>query len=186
MAGEQPRPSLIAAVLLQRGMALNWERPERRSPSSPAQLIRSSCEASGTRWSARPSAPAAPSRRSQQSSPPCSVSSALRADEVIGIDLGTTNSCVAVMEGKARTCCEDANPAVLQSREGAAITGWRPLRIAQCRRDESHIIHVLHVLSSLPASRSDWSQRLVPSSSTPACWRPLSRPACLLRCRRPR
>jgi hypothetical protein len=30
----------------------------------------------------------------------CSVSSALRADEVIGIDLGTTNSCVAVMEGK--------------------------------------------------------------------------------------
>ncbi len=29
-----------------------------------------------------------------------SVSSALRADEVIGIDLGTTNSCVAVMEGK--------------------------------------------------------------------------------------
>ena len=33
---------------------------------------------------------------------PCSVSSALRADEVIGIDLGTTNSCVAVMEGKVR------------------------------------------------------------------------------------
>jgi molecular chaperone DnaK (HSP70) len=32
----------------------------------------------------------------------CSVSSALRADEVIGIDLGTTNSCVAVMEGKVR------------------------------------------------------------------------------------
>lgn len=31
-----------------------------------------------------------------------SVSSALRADEVIGIDLGTTNSCVAVMEGKVR------------------------------------------------------------------------------------
>jgi hypothetical protein len=40
----------------------------------------------------------------------CSVSSAVRADEVIGIDLGTTNSCVAVMEGKVscyvlpRTC----------------------------------------------------------------------------------
>ena len=32
--------------------------------------------------------------------PRCSVSSLLRADEVIGIDLGTTNSCVAVMEGK--------------------------------------------------------------------------------------
>lgn len=31
-----------------------------------------------------------------------SVSSSLRADEVIGIDLGTTNSCVAVMEGKVR------------------------------------------------------------------------------------
>ena len=29
-----------------------------------------------------------------------SVSAATRADEVIGIDLGTTNSCVAVMEGK--------------------------------------------------------------------------------------
>lgn len=35
---------------------------------------------------------------------PCmhSVSAAARADEVIGIDLGTTNSCVAVMEGKVR------------------------------------------------------------------------------------
>ena len=30
------------------------------------------------------------------------MSTALRADEVIGIDLGTTNSCVAVMEGKVR------------------------------------------------------------------------------------
>jgi hypothetical protein len=30
------------------------------------------------------------------------VSSTLRADEVIGIDLGTTNSCVALMEGKVR------------------------------------------------------------------------------------
>lgn len=30
----------------------------------------------------------------------CSVSSILRGDEIIGIDLGTTNSCVAVMEGK--------------------------------------------------------------------------------------
>ncbi|MGQ3198237.1 MAG: Hsp70 family protein [Hydrogenophaga sp.] len=33
----------------------------------------------------------------------CSTSSTLRADEVIGIDLGTTNSCVAVMEGKVRS-----------------------------------------------------------------------------------
>jgi hypothetical protein len=32
-----------------------------------------------------------------------STSNALRADEVIGIDLGTTNSCVAVMEGKVGT-----------------------------------------------------------------------------------
>lgn len=29
-----------------------------------------------------------------------SFSSILRGDEIIGIDLGTTNSCVAVMEGK--------------------------------------------------------------------------------------
>ena len=34
------------------------------------------------------------------STPSCSVSAGLRADAVIGIDLGTTNSCVATMDGK--------------------------------------------------------------------------------------
>lgn len=43
-----------------------------------------------------------------------SVSSALRADEVIGIDLGTTNSCVAVMEGKS--------PRVIENAEGQRTT----------------------------------------------------------------
>eukprot|EP00879_Flechtneria_rotunda_P015676 GHRR01016398.1.p1 GENE.GHRR01016398.1~~GHRR01016398.1.p1 ORF type:complete len:182 (+),score=41.20 GHRR01016398.1:66-611(+) len=43
-----------------------------------------------------------------------SVSSALRADEVIGIDLGTTNSCVAVMEGKT--------PRVIENAEGQRTT----------------------------------------------------------------
>jgi len=43
-----------------------------------------------------------------------SVSSAVRADEVIGIDLGTTNSCVAVMEGKT--------PKVIENAEGARTT----------------------------------------------------------------
>jgi hypothetical protein len=42
------------------------------------------------------------------------VSSALRADEVIGIDLGTTNSCVAVMEGKT--------PRVIENAEGQRTT----------------------------------------------------------------
>lgn len=43
-----------------------------------------------------------------------STSSALQADEVIGIDLGTTNSCVAVMEGKT--------PRVIENAEGARTT----------------------------------------------------------------
>ncbi|WIA42182.1 hypothetical protein OEZ86_009446 [Tetradesmus obliquus] len=43
-----------------------------------------------------------------------SVSSAVRADEVIGIDLGTTNSCVAVMEGKT--------PRVIENAEGQRTT----------------------------------------------------------------
>lgn len=43
-----------------------------------------------------------------------SFSSALRADEVIGIDLGTTNSCVAVMEGKT--------PRVIENAEGQRTT----------------------------------------------------------------
>mmetsp|Transcript_39551 Transcript_39551/g.117638 ORF Transcript_39551/g.117638 Transcript_39551/m.117638 type:complete len:666 (-) Transcript_39551:204-2201(-) len=43
-----------------------------------------------------------------------SVSAAARADEVIGIDLGTTNSCVAVMEGKM--------PKVIENAEGQRTT----------------------------------------------------------------
>lgn len=43
-----------------------------------------------------------------------SVGKGLRADEVIGIDLGTTNSCVAVMEGKA--------PKVIENAEGQRTT----------------------------------------------------------------
>eukprot|EP00882_Tetradesmus_deserticola_P000744 GHRQ01000812.1.p1 GENE.GHRQ01000812.1~~GHRQ01000812.1.p1 ORF type:complete len:666 (+),score=375.37 GHRQ01000812.1:203-2200(+) len=43
-----------------------------------------------------------------------SASSAVRADEVIGIDLGTTNSCVAVMEGKT--------PRVIENAEGQRTT----------------------------------------------------------------
>src|SRR3954452_21467239 len=36
--------------------------------------------------------------------------------KVIGIDLGTTNSCVAVMEGK--------NPKVIENSEGIPTTPW--------------------------------------------------------------
>lgn len=36
------------------------------------------------------------------------------SDEIIGIDLGTTNSCVAVMEG--------SNPKVLENSEGMRTT----------------------------------------------------------------
>ncbi|CAN0098786.1 unnamed protein product, partial [Heterosigma akashiwo] len=36
------------------------------------------------------------------------------AGDVIGIDLGTTNSCVAIMEGK--------NPRVIENSEGARTT----------------------------------------------------------------
>jgi len=43
-----------------------------------------------------------------------SVSAALRENEVIGIDLGTTNSCVAVMEGKT--------PRVIENAEGQRTT----------------------------------------------------------------
>ncbi|KAF8059743.1 Heat shock 70 kDa protein [Scenedesmus sp. PABB004] len=43
-----------------------------------------------------------------------SVSAAAAADEVIGIDLGTTNSCVAVMEGKT--------PRVIENAEGQRTT----------------------------------------------------------------
>jgi len=42
------------------------------------------------------------------------TSAGLRADEVIGIDLGTTNSCVAVMEGKS--------PKVIENAEGHRTT----------------------------------------------------------------
>jgi len=66
--------------------------------------------------------PPPPHTRAPQNAPPQnkrpekknSASAPARADEVIGIDLGTTNSCVAVMEGKA--------PRVIENAEGQRTT----------------------------------------------------------------
>ena len=81
-----------------------------------------------------------------------SVSSALRADEVIGIDLGTTNSCVAVMEGKTARVIENAEgqrttPSVVAfTDKGERLVGVpakRQVRPVWCRAHNRHCLHVL-------------------------------------------
>jgi len=68
------------------------------------------------------------------------VSSALHADEVIGIDLGTTNSCVAVMEGKTARVIENAEgqrttPSVIAfTDKGERLVGVPAKRQVRCRR----------------------------------------------------